>query len=182
VPLRHVLNAQRAKLPACGGNQDVEDAIFGGVFSTSAHFALFCLTGLLDRDIGQVADDGVHILADITDFGEFRGFHLDEWRIGQAGQRRAISVLPTPVGPIIRMFLGVISPRKLPLNLLSSPAVAQGNGYSALGLGLPDDVFVELGNDFLRSHIRTSIYCGKALHLAGAGPSSSTSMVCCMLV
>src|SRR5690349_126621 len=26
-------------------------------------------------------------------------------------RRRAISVLPTPVGPIIRMFLGVISPR-----------------------------------------------------------------------
>src|ERR1700712_2444042 len=25
--------------------------------------------------------------------------------------RRAISVLPTPVGPIIRMFFGVISPR-----------------------------------------------------------------------
>src|SRR5574343_911558 len=27
-------------------------------------------------------------------------------------RRRAISVLPTPVGPIIKMFLGVISPRK----------------------------------------------------------------------
>ena len=26
-------------------------------------------------------------------------------------RRRAISVLPTPVGPIIRMFFGVISPR-----------------------------------------------------------------------
>ena len=26
-------------------------------------------------------------------------------------KRRAISVLPTPVGPIIRMFLGTISPR-----------------------------------------------------------------------
>src|SRR5207253_4553514 len=28
-------------------------------------------------------------------------------------RRRAISVLPTPVGPIMRMFLGVISPRNL---------------------------------------------------------------------
>jgi hypothetical protein len=27
-------------------------------------------------------------------------------------RRRAISVLPTPVGPIIRMFFGVISERK----------------------------------------------------------------------
>jgi hypothetical protein len=70
---------------------------------------------------------------------------------------------------------------QVPLNLLSSPTVSQGNGYSALGLGLPNDVFVEFGNDFLRSHIK-SIYCGKALHLAGAGPSSSTSTMCCMLV
>ena len=29
-------------------------------------------------------------------------------------KRRAISVLPTPVGPIIRMFFGLISPRRLP--------------------------------------------------------------------
>jgi hypothetical protein len=30
--------------------------------------------------------------------------------------RRAISVLPTPVGPIIRMFFGNTSSRKLPLS------------------------------------------------------------------
>ena len=32
-------------------------------------------------------------------------------RAREPARRRAISVLPTPVGPIIRMFLGVISPR-----------------------------------------------------------------------
>jgi hypothetical protein len=32
--------------------------------------------------------------------------------LARRARRRAISVLPTPVGPIIRMFFGVISVRK----------------------------------------------------------------------
>jgi hypothetical protein len=31
---------------------------------------------LLDTDIDQIADDGIHIAADITDFGEFGGFEF----------------------------------------------------------------------------------------------------------
>src|SRR6202011_6311446 len=31
--------------------------------------------------------------------------------LARRARRRAISVLPTPVGPIMRMFFGVISPR-----------------------------------------------------------------------
>src|SRR5277367_1227524 len=33
--------------------------------------------------------------------------------LASRARRRAISVLPTPVGPIIRMFFGVISARRL---------------------------------------------------------------------
>src|ERR1700689_334244 len=33
--------------------------------------------------------------------------------LARRARRRAISVLPTPVGPIIRMFFGVISARRL---------------------------------------------------------------------
>jgi hypothetical protein len=69
------------------------------------------LARLLDGHLGQVADDGVHVLAHIAHLGELGGLDLDEGRIGQRARRRAISVLPTPVGPIIRMFLGVISAR-----------------------------------------------------------------------
>ncbi len=55
-------------------------------------------------------------------------------------RRRAISVLPTPVGPIIRMFsVFIIAAHRLG-HLLAAPAVAQRDGHSALGTVLADDV------------------------------------------
>ena len=62
--------------------------------------------------------------------------------------RRAISVLPTPVGPIIRMFFGSTSSRSALVELQPAPAVAQRDGDRALGVGLADDEAVEFGNDF----------------------------------
>ena len=64
--------------------------------------------------------------------------------------RRAISVLPTPVGPIIRMFLGRHLLAQLGAELLAAPAVAQRHRDGALGVGLADDVAVELGDDLAR--------------------------------
>ena len=68
-------------------------------------------------------------------------------------RRRAISVLPTPVGPIIRMFFGVISLLQIFGDLQAPPAVAQGNGHSSLGFVLADDVFVQFLNNFSGSHL-----------------------------
>jgi hypothetical protein len=48
-------------------------------------------------------------------------------------RRRAISVLPTPVGPIIRMFFGSTSSRS-GRQLLAAPAVAQRDRDRALGV------------------------------------------------
>ena len=67
-------------------------------------------------------------------------------------RRRAISVLPTPVGPIIRMFFGVISARSASVDLHAAPAIAQRDGDGALGRALPDDVLVELLDDFAGGH------------------------------
>ena len=63
-------------------------------------------------------------------------------------RRRAISVLPTPVGPIIRMFFGVISARSALVDLHAAPAIAQRDRDGALGRALPDDVLVEFLDDF----------------------------------
>ena len=68
--------------------------------------------------------------------------------LASLASRRAISVLPTPVGPIIRMFLGITSSRRGPVELLAPPAVAQCDGDRALGVILADDVAVEFGNNF----------------------------------
>ena len=67
--------------------------------------------------------------------------------------RREISVLPTPVGPIIRMFFGSTSSRSVPVELLAPPAIAQGDGDGALGVVLADDVAVEFGDDFARREV-----------------------------
>ena len=67
--------------------------------------------------------------------------------------RRAISVLPTPVGPIIRMFLGTISSATVARQLLAPPAVAQRDRHRALGGALADDVLVELGDDLPRRQV-----------------------------
>ena len=61
--------------------------------------------------------------------------------------RRAISVLPTPVGPIMRMFFGATSFRMSSVELLPPPAIADGDRDGPLGVVLADDVAVELGDD-----------------------------------
>jgi hypothetical protein len=104
---------RRALGTARRGQQHVEDAVLGGVFGARAHLAHLRHARLLDGDFGEVANDRVDVLAHVAHLGELGGLHLDEGRIGQRARRRAISVLPTPVGPIMRMFLGVISWRSL---------------------------------------------------------------------
>jgi hypothetical protein len=64
-----------------------------------------------DRLFGEVAGDLLDVAADVADFGELGRLDLDEGGIGSLASRRLISVLPQPVGPIIRMFLGVTSSR-----------------------------------------------------------------------
>ena len=64
--------------------------------------------------------------------------------------RRAISVLPTPVGPDHDDVLGDDFFGQLGRELLAAHAIAQGDGDGALGLVLSDDIFVEFGDDFAR--------------------------------
>ena len=67
--------------------------------------------------------------------------------------RRAISVLPTPVGPIMMMFLGVTSWRNSGVELLPPPAIADGDGDGPLGRVLADDVAIEFGDDLSRGQV-----------------------------
>ena len=67
--------------------------------------------------------------------------------------RRAISVLPTPVGPIMMMFLGMMSSAMIGRQLLAALAIAQSNGHGALGGPLADDMLVELGDDLARRQL-----------------------------
>jgi len=59
----------------------------------------------------QVADDRIDVSPYVADLGELGRLDLMKGASANRARRRAISVLPTPVGPIIRMFFGAISLR-----------------------------------------------------------------------
>jgi hypothetical protein len=70
-------------------------------------------------------------------------------------RRRAISVFPTPVGPMRMMLFGEISSR-----MFSAPAagasVAQRDRHGLLRVALADDVAIELCDDLTRCKVRES--------------------------
>ena len=66
--------------------------------------------------------------------------------------RRAISVLPTPVGADHDDVLRHDLVGEFRRELLPAHAVAQRNGDGALGRMLPNDVLVQLRDDLARGH------------------------------
>ncbi len=136
------------------GDEHVQDALLGRVFGARAHLARLHLALLLDGHFHQVADDGVHVLAHIAHLGELGGLDLDEGRIGQACQAPRDFGLAHARGADHEDVLGRDFVAQGLLHLLAAPAVAQRNGHGPLGLGLADDVAVQLGNDFLGGHGR----------------------------
>ena len=63
--------------------------------------------------------------------------------------RRAISVLPTPVGPIMMMFFGRISSRRSAATCCRRQRLRSAMATARFARALPDDVAVELGDDLL---------------------------------
>jgi len=64
--------------------------------------------GILDRRLGQVADDGIDVAADIADFGDLVASTLMKAVASLPGRPSDLG-LANAGGSIIRMFLGVIS-------------------------------------------------------------------------
>ena len=132
--------------------QRIEHALLGGVHRAMAHLLHFFLARHLHRDVHQILDDGVDLAADVADLGELRRFDLDERRarelrqaardlgLADAGRADHQNVLRRDLGA---QALG---------HLHAAPAIAQRNRDGALGSALPDDVLVELLNDFSGSH------------------------------
>ncbi len=105
----HCPSAGASPVRAGRGQQHLQHPLFGRVFGAHAPLFHVRFAGLLDRHFGQVADDGIHILAHIAHLGELGGLHLDEGRIGQPRQAAGNFGLAYAGGPIIRIFFGVIS-------------------------------------------------------------------------
>ena len=134
--------------------QHVEDALLGRVGGAVAHLARFRLARLLDRRFGQIADDRVDVAPDVAHLGELGRLDLDERRVGEpreaARDFRLADAGRADHQDVLRRDL---LPQRLG-HLLAPPAVAQRDRDGALRVVLPDDVLVELGDDFLGGHLR----------------------------
>ena len=132
--------------------QNIENAFFGSLFGAMPMGAHRSFTSLLHGDLHQIADDRVHILAHVADFGEFSGLHLDERCTGQPRQAAGDFSFSHTGWPDHENVLWRDFGAELFVCLLAAPAVAQGNRDGALGVLLSHNVAVKFGNDFLGSH------------------------------
>ena len=100
-----------------------------------------------DGDLEQVADDLLHVPADIADLGELGRLHLEERRLRQAREAAGDLGLADAGGADHQDVLRQHLLAQLLGQLQAPPAVAKGDGDGALGLVLADDEAIQLGND-----------------------------------
>ena len=141
-----------AKLLARGWYQNIQNALFSGILRARSHLCLFGFTGLFYCNFGQIANDGVDVLPNVTDFGELGRLDLDKRRIGQARQTACDLGFPNPGGADHQNILGRNFMPHGGIDLLTPPAIAQGDRHGAFGIALTHNMAVQLGNDFLRCH------------------------------
>ena len=137
--------------------QQIEQPLFGVLLGLAVHFLEPLFADHIDGQLDEIAHHRLDVAADVADLGELRRFDLDERRLRQARETPRDLGLPDARRPdhqdVLRHdFLG-----KLGRELLPAHAVAQRDGDRALRVFLPDDVFVELGDDLAR---RQCVGCG----------------------
>jgi len=132
--------------------QGVKHPLLGVVAGEMAHLAGFDFARFLHRNLGQIADDRIDVATDIADFGELGGLDLDEGRIGKLCQTaRDLGLADSGGTDHQDVFRRDFLTQRI-RHLRAPPAIAQRDGDRALGGGLTDDMFVQLGNDFLGRH------------------------------
>jgi len=102
------------------------------------------------RNLDEIADDLFDIAADIADLGELRRLDFEEGRFGKPGKApRDFGLADAGRSDHQDVFRQHLVAKFL-RQLLTPPAVAQRDGDGALGVALPHNVAVELGNDLTR--------------------------------
>ena len=148
-------------LEARGGRkQGIEDALLGCRLGLIAQPGHLLLAGHLHRHVGEVADHGLHVPADVAHLGELGRLHLDEGGVRQARQAPRDLGLAHARGPDHEDVLGRDLRAQGLVDLHTPPTVAQGDGHRALGVILTDDMLIQLGDDGLGGDFRIGGHAG----------------------
>ena len=139
---------------ACRSQQNVENPLLRCVLGPVPDLPGLPLPVELHRDVGEVANDGFDIAADVADLGELGGLDLDERSSGKTGEAASDLRLAHPGRPDHQDVLGSDLRTHLVFELHAPPPVAQCDRDRALGVGLTHDVLVQLVDDFSRRHVR----------------------------
>jgi len=130
-----------------------DDTILGGLVGAGLDILAHVLARLCDGGIDKIADDLLDIATDIAHFGELGGLDLDEGRAGEFGEAAGDLGLADAGGADHQDVLGINLVAQIRGELLAPPAVAQGDGDSALGVALADDEAIKLGDDLARGQV-----------------------------
>src|SRR3569623_1088247 len=143
----------RAEAAAQPRQQRLEHTLLRRVLGARAHLGERLFARQRDRDVDEIAHDGFDTAADVTDLGELGRLDLDEGRIGELGEPPRDLGLADAGGADHQDVFRRDLVAQLLVDLRTPPAVAQRDRDRALGLGLTDDVFVELLHDLSGGHI-----------------------------
>ena len=128
-------------------HEDVEDALLGKLLRLFLHGLHALLAHHANGGFNKIPHDGLDVAADVADLRELRRLNLDERRLDElreaAGNLSLADAGRADHEDVLRDDLVLHGAGEL----AAAPAVAQGDGDGALGLILPDDVFVELLHD-----------------------------------
>ena len=128
-------------------DQRIEHALFSAHMCLGLYLGALLFTHQADADFDEVADDLFDVTADIADFGELRGFDLDEGSASELGEAAGDFRLADAGRANHQDVLGHDFVAQLRLELLAAPTIAQCDRHGALGLMLADNIAVEFGND-----------------------------------
>ena len=109
----------------------------------------FLLANQADRVFDQLADHALDVAAVVADLGVLRGLDLDERGAGERRQPAGDFRLADAGGPDHEDVLGRDLIAHVVIELLPPPAIANGDRHGPLGLVLPDDMPIELGDNLL---------------------------------
>ena len=135
------------------GQQQIQQPLFGGLLGALGHFIELFFAHHVDGRLHEIAHHRFHVAAHVSHFGILRRFDLHERASRQPRQPPRDFRFAHAGGPDHQDILRQNVFGEFGLQFLPPHAVAQRDGHGFLRGVLPDDVFVELDDDFARRQL-----------------------------